>query len=265
MTFSKNKILSEQVARNFSKAAFSYERAAKIQRDAAKKLFDFMQNNLPPNFTPNMIVELGAGTGFLTKLIVPNYTGTKILITDISEEMLYICRRKIASMTGYTDKWMIEFELLNFNADFEFPHDCGLVISGLSFQWAENLKDLIEKIYIKIKNGGFLCFSIITRGSLIELRQIFDLAAVRYPVPNHYDEEEIQKILSIFPEQKFETYSVEKRHPNIIQFLSSLKNVGAINPGNSRLTPIEMRKIFKLAPKGEFKVTYKISNFLCKK
>ncbi len=266
MNFSSKKISSEKVGYNFSQAAFSYERAAAIQREAAGKLFAFMQAKLPDGFSPRTIFELGAGTGFFTKRIIPFFPKAKILITDISDEMLFICRRKIASMTGYTDQLAIEFEILDFNCEFEFPPQCDLVVSALSFQWAENLPDLIMRIYSKLPQNAFLLFSILSDGSLIEFRNLFKSIKVDYPVPPHYKEEELQKMLSVFSNIQIESYNLKSTHSGIIPFLKSLKNVGAVNPNTSELIkPGDMKKIINAAPKREFTVTYRITNLLCRK
>lgn len=259
------KISSEIVAYNFSQAAYSYERAARIQRESAGRLFDFMQKNLPPNFYPKTIFELGAGTGFFSKRIIQYFPDARFLISDISDEMLFICRRKIASMTGYTDESAIEFQILDFNSDFDLPPKYELIVSALSFQWAENLPDLVMRLHSKMSPNSILLFSILTDGSLAEFRQIFKSANIEYPVPPHYKEEELCKILSIFSTRQSESYQLKSNHSGIIQFLKSLKNIGAVNPGLSKLKPKDMKRIISNAPKSEFSVSYNISNFLCKK
>ncbi len=265
MTSSGKTISSEKVGYNFSQAAFSYERAAKIQREAAVRLVDFMDASLPRGFRPETVIELGAGTGFVTKRLVLAFEGAKILVTDISDEMLGICRRKIFSMTGRNDEWMLDFEMLDFNEDFEIAPDCGLVVSGLSFQWAADLRSLISRICAGLPSGGYLAFSILLEGSLDEFRSLFEDAGVEYPVPPHPELRDIREFCAEFADVRTESYTLSSSHSGIRAFLQSLRNIGAVNPGLSKIQPGKMKRILSAATRGEFTASYHIANMVCRK
>ncbi len=259
------KILSEKVESNFSLAAFSYERAAHVQKAAASKLVDFISQLHQHRFHPRLIMELGAGTGFVTRKIIPCFCGAKFLVTDISDEMLDICRRNVFSMTGKKEEWMIEFELLDFNSDFEIPSDCNMLISGFSFQWAEDMGNLIKRVFRQLPNGAFLAFSVLCDGSLKELRDLFEKVGADYPVPPHPTACEIRKYCEDFSIFQSEEYHTTSSHSSLCAFLQSLRNVGAVNPGFAKIQPGKMKQIISGAPNGEFKVRYEIMNVLCQK
>ncbi|HPN83739.1 MAG TPA: methyltransferase domain-containing protein [Victivallales bacterium] len=265
MSSCAKKIYSDKVGKNFSQAAFSYERAAFVQRSAAERLADFISQNIPSDFHPRLVMELGAGTGFMTRKIILRFTGAKFLITDISDDMLGICRRKIFAMTGKKEAWRIEFELLDFNTDFEIQPDCDLMVSGFSFQWADDISNLMGRIYEKLPKGAILAFSMLQDGSLRQLRDLFAKLGIEYPVPKHPSMSEIRKFCGDFSIIKTEEYSVTSSHSSLRAFLQALKNVGAINPGLSKIQPSKLKKIISEAQKGEFKATYEIVNMMCRK
>ena len=80
----------ENKAQDFSKAAKTYRENAIVQRQMAKKLaclvFDFCGGNF------EKILEIGAGTGFLTENTVKTFTYGKLILNDITD-----------NFTGFSD------------------------------------------------------------------------------------------------------------------------------------------------------------------
>ena len=63
----------ELIHNRFAKNLKSYDENAKIQKRMAERLMSFINNKSPKN-----ILEIGCGTGFLTKLIKENLDYEKL-------------------------------------------------------------------------------------------------------------------------------------------------------------------------------------------
>ena len=102
------------------------------------------------NFTN--IVDLGAGTGLLTKVIYEMFPNANYTLIDVSKDMLKIAKERFNGLKNFT--------FLECNYAEKIPvENCDLICSGLSIHHLEN-KDkekLYRNIYTKlIKNGYFV-------------------------------------------------------------------------------------------------------------
>jgi malonyl-CoA O-methyltransferase len=261
---SETAISSDKVERNFSKAALSYERAALVQRLAAAELLEFFYGNIPHGFVPSRILELGCGTGFITDQILSAYPNAEFLAADISDDMLRICRNKIFLKNSPPKNSRIEFEILDFNTDFNFG-EFDLIISGLSFQWADDIQALIGRTYSNLVDGGLLCFSTLGKGSFRELRKKFSSAGEKYPIPEYPDICEFRRFAAKFSSFISEEKPRAVRHLSLVDFLRSLKNTGAVNPAVDMIRLSKLRKIMSEASDTPFECFYNIYNILCVK
>ena len=97
------------------------------------------------------IVDLGAGTGLLTKEIYELYPNANYLLIDISKDMLKIAEKRF--------KGLDNFEFLEYNYIEDIPvKSCDLVCSALSIHHLENddKENLYKNIYKKLDEKG--CF-----------------------------------------------------------------------------------------------------------
>ncbi|MHA1164317.1 MAG: methyltransferase domain-containing protein [Alphaproteobacteria bacterium] len=100
-----------KVAKAFAARAQGYEQNASLQAEIAEKLA-----RLLPDLERPKVLEIGCGTGFLTRHLLERYPHGDFLITDLVPEMLAVCRTR---MEG-ADKRPCRFAMM----DGEAP-DCG--------------------------------------------------------------------------------------------------------------------------------------------
>lgn len=142
---------SKRVHEAFSKAANSYDAHGNIQKIAADRL----SKSLDPwrDWVPaGPILELGAGTGFLTRELIRMYPKRALVITDVSEELLEINRRK------HADKHPnIEFRLLDANDLSNEPENhYALITHSFMMQWVHPPEQgMIAQTKI-LKDGGLI-------------------------------------------------------------------------------------------------------------
>lgn len=149
----------DSVRSRFASASSTYSSNSSVQQMVAEDLLAM----LPAN-RPKRILELGCGTGFLTKLVLEKYSGAFLDAVDIAEDMVEVARRK----TGNSDRvnWFVSDAL-----DFKGEHEYQLIVSSSAFQWVESLRDLFSHLRTLLEPKGRILFSIMLRGTLWELHK----------------------------------------------------------------------------------------------
>jgi len=97
------------------------------------------------------IVDLGAGTGLLTKNLYALYPTARYVLVDVSGDMLEIARERFGGLDN--------FEFVQCDYAAEIPvESCDLICSALSIHHLENdaKEALYRNIYEKLDPGG--CF-----------------------------------------------------------------------------------------------------------
>ncbi|GMR15983.1 MAG: malonyl-ACP O-methyltransferase BioC [Gammaproteobacteria bacterium] len=150
----------------FEKAASSYDAAAVLQQEVANRLVERMDIMA---MKPQSILDVGSGTGFVSQLIAERFPTAKITALDLAFNMLKQARNK----RTYKQRWNKQF--CHVNAEVEnLPFadaSVGVVISGLTLQWCQDLPKVFKEIKRVLAPGGLLLFSTFGPDTLKELRQ----------------------------------------------------------------------------------------------
>jgi len=160
-----NPIHSKQklaIARNFSRAASTYNEAAIIQQEIGKRLIerlDLIKMN------PDIIIDLGGGTGAHSLALGQKFPKAKILNVDIAEGML-----QFASLSSKSNSCCLcadgEFlPIQNQSIDFIF--------SNCTLQWLTDPHVIFTEIRRVLKPNGLFLFSSFGPDTLKELRESF--------------------------------------------------------------------------------------------
>ena len=148
----ENSDLKKIVADNFGQKARDYIKYAKVQRKAAEYLVSMIDDILPELEGPYL--ELGAGTGFVTQPLVEKLPPGDFAITDISDEMLAICREVL------TIPDTIKAEYLIKDAEEPLPESTyGLIATAMTAQWFDDLKSTFQGYLNALKPNGLLVYS----------------------------------------------------------------------------------------------------------
>lgn len=155
------------VAAAFSAAANTYDDGAEVQREVAERLaLRIARLALPPRAR---IVEIGCGTGFLTRALA-RMDVRELIVTDISEAMLARCQNGLKDVAADTT---LRFLVM----DGEAPHAAGpfdLICASLSFQWFNDLAGSLERLSALLAPGGHLAFATLAADSFQEWRAAHD-------------------------------------------------------------------------------------------
>lgn len=125
----------------------TYDSHAIVQKDMAEKLTDYVFAACGEHYPS--VLEIGCGTGFLTRHVVMDLKIKKLLINDISPEVIgYV--EKIAP---YCNFLIGDMENITFDTKFD------IIVSNATFQWAEDLETMIKRFYNILKPDGVLAFT----------------------------------------------------------------------------------------------------------
>ncbi len=146
------------VQRRFSAAAHTYHEHASVQQTIGERLAEMIDHD----FEPSAILEIGCGTGVLTRLLLDVFPGTRICAVDLSDRMIEQARR----YCGFSRRveWCTA-DAAGFSADRKFS----LIISNCAMHWVVPVERAFLNLAPQIEPGGLLICSVMLNGTLQEL------------------------------------------------------------------------------------------------
>ena len=210
------------IAASFGAAATTYEKGADLQFSVAQRLAARI-SRLPLPDAPK-ILEIGCGTGFLTRCLQETFPQASWMITDISPDMTAQCRAALRN-TGDMTFCTMDGE----NPCFAEGRKFDLICSSLTFQWFETLSCSLENLAALLQPGGHLVFSTLAADSFVEWRRAFRNIGANSPVLEPLPADEIFQAMpdgssTINEERILQPYS------NGYAFLKKLRQIGAHIP-----------------------------------
>lgn len=115
-------------------------------------------------------LDLGAGTGILSELVLTSFPKSKVTAFDLSQKMIEICGEKLNS---FEDR--LTFELGDFSKD-GFGGHYDLVVSGLSIHHLEDedKETLFKRIFDSLNRGGVLLIRDCVNGATPALTDVYE-------------------------------------------------------------------------------------------
>ncbi|MBI2380742.1 MAG: malonyl-ACP O-methyltransferase BioC [Gammaproteobacteria bacterium] len=149
------------IAASFSKAAAHYDANAFLQQEVGKRLLERLDY---VKLEPELVVDLGCGTGALTRQLAKRYKKAKVLGIDLAPGMVAEARRQ----TGWfgREQYAVgdaeKLELAEASVD--------LLFSSLSIQWCADLDAVFREAKRVLRPGGLFMFTTLGPDTLKELR-----------------------------------------------------------------------------------------------
>jgi malonyl-CoA O-methyltransferase len=145
------------IEKRFSAAVETYDRHARPQLSLARSVCDVL-----PEIYPEQILELGCGTGQLTRLLVDQFPDVLIDAVDLSEKMIEYSRKKFKRFSQVT--W-IHGDAQTWRAKDPYP----LIVSSAALHWVPSLRETFENIFQCLEKDGFFSLGMMLNGTLKEL------------------------------------------------------------------------------------------------
>ena len=266
------------IAANFGHAAHTYHTQAHLQQAGAKQLLTMLDDSLRRSATPlpnAPILEIGCGTGFITRLLVEraqcgwgqleSQSGLHrpLHITDLSPEMVQFCQSHIQSVRAahplgcqsrtirdhvqdhVQQQTDLSFRVLDAETATAPPNTYSLIVGGFVAQWFQNLEDTVHRFLQQLQPGGRLLLSFPGHQSFPEWRhvcQCLDLPFTAHPLPNPITL--LDRLQPQHYELKVNMWSTVYDSP--AAFFRSMKAIGAgFSQSGVRLSPKQMRQLLK--------------------
>jgi malonyl-CoA O-methyltransferase len=148
------------VGRRFTAAANTYAARATIQAAVARSLVRLIQ----PSEAVARILEVGCGTGILTRHMLGGFPNAVIDAIDISEGMIAAASSQFRAAP--TISWHAA-DARTFRA--HQPYD--LIVSSCALHWIHPLADGLTNLANQLAPGGRFAFSLMLDGTLCELHE----------------------------------------------------------------------------------------------
>lgn len=207
---------------SFERASASYESAAVLQARVSAQLLERLAAF---SFSPAVVLDLGAGTGRVTRELKRRYRRAQVIALDIAPGMLREARRhqglwrRFARVCGDA----LRLPLASGSVDVLF--------SSLMLQWCEPLDAALAEVRRVLKPDGFFTFSTFGPDTLNELRSAW-AAADGYNHVNHFtDVHDIGDALvrAGLTEPVLDVDRVVVTYPDTLALMRDLKAIGAHN------------------------------------
>jgi malonyl-CoA O-methyltransferase len=243
----------QRIGAAFGAAVDRYDDHAGIQRIVASTLADLAAQRLSPGpAIGRRILEIGCGTGFLTRDIGTLWPGAELVATDLSPEM--VGRAAWGAMVAGTFLPM----------DGEQPWFEGewfdLILSSLAFQWFDDLPAAIARLVKLLRPGGSLIFSTMGLNSFPRWREAHAACGLAAGIPAYPSLADMRAMLARFDD----AFAFDEDYPldcgDARGLIAHLKGIGAIVPteGRTPLAPSDLRKVITLFDRSGGKDSYHI-------
>ncbi|NJO41144.1 MAG: methyltransferase domain-containing protein [Cyanobacteria bacterium CRU_2_1] len=234
----------QKIAKTFGQAAKVYNAQAQMQKDCAKhvlKLVESYKVDLPDG----VILEIGCGTGFVTKGLIQLFPDRPLEITDLSSEMLHFCQTNLKISS--TQEAMILFRQVDGETIATPSSSYAAIASSFVIQWFQTPIPSLRNLLNQLKPGGYFFLSFPTCHSFPEWKSTCEYLNLPWTVNSLPDPKMLIQQLS--NDAKWLYWYEEEiclTFPDATHFFKSLKSIGAgFNQTGKRLTLGQMRQLIQ--------------------
>src|SRR5262245_12305382 len=229
---------SAEIAASFGARAESYERHAGLQRAVADRLAQLLPERASPN-----VLELGCGTGLLSRHLLAHYPGGRFVLTDAAPAMIAECRRNLAG----ADQSRISVEVMD--AGEAGGHaDLDLIVSSMTLHWLAKPVASLERLRRLLASDGVLLYATLGPDSFAEWRSVLAREGLASGLA------EIGPLPGVIHEERLAPDS------DALSFLERMKAVGGLTPreGYVPLSPGALRRAIRAADRAGGRITWQI-------
>lgn len=223
-----------RIARNFDRAALSYETNSPVQKQSANILSELIcQNMACKNIS---ILEFGCGTGYLTRELYQDMRDADWLISDISPQMVAKCMENMPEGPNlkYT---IVDAEELDRTERYD------LICSNLTAQWFEDTHSAFQNLISHLKPGGVMAVSTLGPNTFSLWRKSFTAAGQDHVMPDYMAMDDLRALLPEEGQVEITEKKLTADYNSAYEFAHALKDIGAhahakgrqyLNPGAVR-------------------------------
>ena len=209
------------VRESFDRAGMRYEAAARVQARIADEL---LARLTPFGFSPDVVLDLGAGTGRVSRQLKRLYRRARVLALDLSPGMLEQAAQHQTLLHRFA-RVCADATRLPLSAQ-----SVDLIFSNLMLQWCDPPDAAIAEARRVLKPNGFFAFSTFGPDTLWELRAAWGEDG-RTHVNRFLDLHDVgDALLRLgFSEPVLDAERITGTYPDAFALMRDLKAIGAHN------------------------------------
>lgn len=211
-----------QVRARFNRAHQTYDQFAAVQQEVGRRLderFEWLK------IEPRRILDLGAGTGQMTRAMQKRYPSAQVVALDLAEKMLAVIpktgrifkRRRVVC----ADMHLLPFQAGSFD----------VVISNFSLQWSHDLRRVMKEVARVLASGGVFVFATLGPDTLMECRAAWSGLDAAVHTHGFLDMHDVGDalVVSCFADPVMDQERLTLYYPTPAELLKELRGVGVGN------------------------------------
>ena len=207
-----------KVRNKFNKASSNYDAHAFLQNEIASRLAEKLD---VISIEPKIIIDLGSGTGFLSKKTAKIFPNSSLICVDFAQQSLLTNPKKFKVCAN-----AYELPFASNSVDF--------IVSNLMMQWCSDLTMLLDECYRVLKPEGLFLFTTFGPDTLKELKRSWSVVDNHAHVNDFIDMHDIgdQMLQSGFQSPIMEMEKLTLTYNKVVDLMYDLKAIGAQNVQN---------------------------------
>ena len=217
-----------RVRNSFSEAAPSYDAAAVLQKQVREELLGRLE---VLRMQPQVVVDLGAGTGHAALALKRRYPGSRVIAMDLAIGMLREAGRRQTLLRRFSRVGADAAAVPLRNASVD------MIFSNLMLQWCNDTDRVLRECRRVLRPGGVLHFTTLGPDTLMELRRSWQQADPRHAhVSRFIDMHDIGDALvrAGFAEPVLDVERYTLQYDDVRGLMRDLKAIGAHNATEGR-------------------------------
>lgn len=213
------------IAQSFGQAANTYDSVAHFQRWVGNKQIEKI-----PECSPEVIVDLGCGTGYFSESLSNKFPNAHYVGMDLSENMARFAKGHHAPEYSWVTGDAESLPFRNGSID--------LIFSSLAIQWCSDLPLLMSEIKRVLSPNGIFVFSSLLDGSLEELKAAWSEVDANQHVNDFFKKEDYQQAVfeSGLGIKLLSEEAKVLKYQKLTELMRELKELGAHNLNAERST-----------------------------
>lgn len=231
-----------------------YEAAAIVQRAVAATLATRIAARIAatPIRPQPAILEIGCGTGFLTRALADAIGPARWTVSDVAPAMVARARSGLAIDADYRviDGEAVDPALGRFD----------IIASSLAFQWFADLPGAVGRLAALLDERGLLAFTTMAAGSFAEWTAVLAAEGLSSGTPAYPDQAALAGLVPPGLSGSVDIIDMPQPQADAATFLRQLKAIGAGTPasGYRPMPPAALRRAMARFDAGPRVVTYRI-------
>lgn len=257
------------VAKQFSRAATTYDQAAAIQQQALTLLFFLMRQKLTaaPSEIRGRWADIGCGTGAAIPTLL-ELGCSEITACDISSGMLDVVDNKFDNTNSVTTLLSDADSLPVSDGNFSG------IFSSLMLQWSETPDITLTEWSRVLEENGLLVCATLLPGTHKELKEAWQQVDQNVHVNSFFSASKLKTSITQagFEIESWQEETITEHYPTLTSLLKRLKAIGATNVNPGRRSGLGGRQALKhldnaypISREGTYPLTYELGLFIAQK